>query len=233
MQFGVSKLNNTYFIVTGGSGGIGASICEQLSNIGITPIICYKTNYESANSIARKTNGIPLQLDFSSPSEISRKLNTLIKTIEDPSKIKGAIIAASPPPKIGAPVSIDTRDLENHFLISVIGVHVFLSNLIQLFKKNKCGTIVSILSEAIGNSTLPPNKNMGAYVIAKTAQKTLLSLYSQEYPWLTIHTINPSFTKTKMLDVFDKRYIELLDNNSKIFEPSDIAKMVIRLINHE
>ena len=71
---------------------------------------------------------------------------------------------------------------------------------------------------------------MGAYIIAKGALKTMLSVCAAEHPWLKVRTINPSFTKTKMLDVFDPRYLELAQSEKQFTTPEEVAQLIIKEI---
>jgi len=94
------------------------------------------------------------------------------------------------------------------------------------------GTVIGILTQAIGTNSQLPATGMGAYIIAKGALKTMLSVCAAEYPWLKVRTINPSFTKTKMLDVFDPRYLDILDYQKKISTPQKIAQLIIKEITN-
>jgi len=58
----------------------------------------------------------------------------------------------------------------------------------------------------------------------------MLSVCAVEFNWLKVRTVTPSFTKTKMLDVFDERYLEMLDNQKKISTPENVAKLIIKEI---
>ena len=64
---------------------------------------------------------------------------------------------------------------------------------------------------------------MGAYVVAKATLNSLLSICSVEYPWLKVRTVAPSFTKTPMLDVFDSRYLGMIQAHNKISAPEEVA----------
>ena len=98
------------------------------------------------------------------------------------------------------------------------------------FKKNKAGIIIGILTEAIGSQEQPPSTGMGSYIVAKAALKSLLSICSVEHSWLKVRTVSPGFTKTPMLDVFDPRYLEIIQAKKKISMPEKVAKQIIELI---
>ena len=101
---------------------------------------------------------------------------------------------------------------------------------LDFFKKDKSGIIIGILSQAIGNENQPPTSGMGAYIIAKSAMKEMLRVCSTEYSWLKVKTISPGFTKTKMLDVFDPRYLELAQSEKQFTTPEEVAQLIIKEI---
>ena len=71
---------------------------------------------------------------------------------------------------------------------------------------------------------------MGAYVVAKAALNSLLSVCSVEYPWLKVRTVTPGFTRTPMLDVFDSRYLEMMQAQKEISTPEEVARIIIEKI---
>ena len=91
-------------------------------------------------------------------------------------------------------------------------------------------TIVGILSKAMGSEKDQTATSMSSYIIAKSALKSMLSVCAAEFNWLKIRTVIPNFTKTKMLDVFDSRYLEILDKQKKISTPENVAKLIINEI---
>ena len=48
-----SLISNSYVLVTGGSGGIGAALCRRLPSIGCLPVVAYDGNEASANADMR------------------------------------------------------------------------------------------------------------------------------------------------------------------------------------
>jgi magnesium chelatase subunit I len=100
----------------------------------------------------------------------------------------------------------------------------------KYLRKNKYGVIVGILSEAIGSEGVQPAAGMGAYVVSKSALNSLLSIYAVEHSWLKIKKISPGYVNTKMLEVFDSRFIEIARTKTKFSSPEEIAKNVIEEI---
>jgi NAD(P)-dependent dehydrogenase (short-subunit alcohol dehydrogenase family) len=220
----------SYFLVTGGAGGIGAALCRRLHVAGFTPIVCYYRSAEEAVRLAAECDGLAICIDMCDALSITsgiEKIGTVIST----GTLAGVVIGASPPPDLLPFASLDSEDMLNQFRVNVIGPQILLSRLIKKhFRKVKSGTVLGILSQAIGDDETPPTTGMGAYVVAKTALKSLLSVCAAEYPWLKVRTVSPGFTRTKMLDTFDPRYVEMIEKRCTISSPDDVAKMIIEQI---
>jgi 3-oxoacyl-[acyl-carrier protein] reductase len=220
-----------YVLVTGGSGGIGSAVSKMCPSFGFTPIIGFKSNAEEANILAKEINGLAVQIDMSDVNSILNAIEIITKEIGTSGNLVAVVLGASPPPALEPFLKISNEQLSNQLNVNLIGPKILLQILIKsFFKKNKTGTIVGVLTEAIGSIDRPPATGMGSYVIAKIALKGMLSICSTEYPWLKIKTISPGFTKTPMLDVFDQRYLEMVHARTPILAPEDVATDIMNQI---
>ena len=61
-------------LVTGGSGGIGASCAEALARDGFFVTVCYGKNREKAEAVAAKIGGQAIQADISDPGQVRRMM---------------------------------------------------------------------------------------------------------------------------------------------------------------
>ena len=52
------------FLITGGSGGIGAALAHKLVKTSYTPLIVYKSNREKAEDLARAVDGEAIELNL-------------------------------------------------------------------------------------------------------------------------------------------------------------------------
>ena len=220
--------SRSYILVTGGAGGIGSAICRLLPTIGITPIIGYKTNSTQAHFLASELNGYAVNIDMNEINSIEKAIQIIVEKIQSTDSFMGVVLGASPPPEIESFNNITSDHLSHQFNVNVIGSQILLKGLIKIFfHKKKAGTVIGILTKAIGSDGHPPAKGMAAYVVAKAALNCLLSVCSAEYPWLKVRTVAPGFTKTPMLNVFDSRYLEMIQYKSKFSTPEEIAKLII------
>ena len=223
--------SRSYIFVTGGAGGIGSSICRLLPTIGITPIVGFNTNATQAHILANELNGFAVNIDMASNESIEKAIQIIIEKVKSSDSLVGVVLGASPPPEIKPFKEISSDDLAHQFRVNVIGVQLLLKGLItKVFNKKKTGTVVGVLTKAIGSNGQPPATGMAAYVVAKSALNSLLSVCSAEYPWLKVKTITPGFTKTPMLDVFDPRYLEIIQAHNKISTPEEVAQLIIKMI---
>ena len=226
-----SMIPLNYFIISGGAGGIGSAVSRLLPSLGILPIVCFNSNAKAAKQLAKETGGFAVQLDMMSEQSISQGISIIEHTLQDHDLLLGLILGASPPPDLLPFSKLTQKHFLDQFQVNVAGPHFLLSSLLnKFFRKNKTGQIIGILSNAIGSDSKPPATGMGAYVVAKSSMQSLLAVCSAEYPWLDVTSISPGFTKTKMLEVFDERYIQLVAEKTPISDPEDIAKTIVHKI---
>ena len=221
----------SYVLVTGGSGGIGSEVCRLCPSFGFTPIIGYKTNAYKANILAKEVRGLAVRIDMGDGNSILNAVNTITKEIGTSGSLVAVVLGASPPPALEPFLKISKEQLSYQMNVNLIGQTILLQNLIKsVFKKKRVGTVVGILTEAIGCEERPPATGMGSYVVAKSALKSLLSICSAEYSWLKVRTVSPGFTKTPMLDVFDPRYLEMVHARKPILAPEEVAIDILEQI---
>lgn len=217
-----------YVIVTGGAGGIGSAVCRLLPTLGVLPIIGFNTNVDQANALSEEIGGFAIQIDLGNSDSIIAAIDSISQVLGDQDTLVGAVLAASPPPDIEPFSSLNSVHFTKQFEINVIGPQLLLSRLIKkFFRKNRSGTIVGISSQAVGAENKRPATGMGAYVIAKAALNSLLSVCAAEYTWLKVARVSPGFTKTAMLEVFDPRYLEMIQGQQDFSSPEEVAKLII------
>ncbi len=76
------SLKNKIVLVTGASGGIGASTAELMAEAGATVVIHYNKNKPAAESVLKKLKGsnhIIIQADLSNPNEIQHLMDQIMK----------------------------------------------------------------------------------------------------------------------------------------------------------
>ncbi len=219
-------MSGELFLVSGGSGGIGAATCAQLASHGFIPVIGFSQNAQAAAAVAHRANGITLPLDLTSKTAIDAAIAGLANREE---RLAGVILAGSPPPRVGPFGQIDREEMNQQWQVNVAGPQRLLAGLVRCcFRKAKRGIVLGVLTKAMGDKTTNAASGMGSYIIAKYGMAGLLAVLAADYPWLRVRSVAPGFTETAMLGVFDDRFLEA-QRASRQFETADqVAAAIMR-----
>jgi len=213
-----------WFLVSGGSGGIGAAICAGLCDAGYKALVGYNRNRSAAEAVAQQCGGVCLQLDLSDPASIEAAVQNMAALPQ----LAGVVLAASPPLSPGPFSKITAEQMREQWQVNVMGPQLLLSGLVKgCFRKHKSGSVVGILSQAMGDERTAAASGLGAYVVAKHGMAGLLALLAADYPWLHVRSIRPGYTETSMLQAFDPRFLELQRAKSPFKTPAEVASQVV------
>lgn len=217
-----------WFLVSGGAGGIGSAICSELAAAGYRPIVGYHRGQGAAESIARQCGGVSLALDLESPGSIDAALASLAEL----PCLAGVVLAASPPLVPGPFSKITPEQMHEQWQVNVLGPQQLLSGLVKrCFRKHKSGSVVGILTQAMGDERTPAAAGLGAYVIAKHGLAGLLALLAADYPWLSVRSVKPGYTETPLLDAFDPRFLDMQRSKAPFQTPGQVACQVLTEIS--
>lgn len=212
-------------LVSGGTGGIGAAVCDQLAARGLIPVVGYNRKRGVAEDIAKRTNGLPLALDMTSPTSISAACAELAASSLS---LAGVILAASPPPTLAPFGKIAVEDMLLQWQVNVMGPHLLLAGLVRdCFRKTRKGSVVGVLTKGMGSGIGTAAPNMSSYIIAKYGLAGVLASAAAEYPWLRIRSVSPGYTETPMLSVFDARFLDTQRALRPFQTPADVAQMLV------
>lgn len=214
------------FLVTGGSGGIGAATCAELARAGFKVFVGYGGNREAAEAIAKACDGQALHCDLTDHRSIAAAVEC-VATDQDP--LAGLIHAASPPPRLVPLSRVERADLDLQWIVNVAGAHELIAGLVRhCLRKAKRGTIVGVLSQAMGDDGAQTTHSMSSYVVAKWGLSGLLRAVAAEYPWLKVRSVSPGFTDTAMLTAFDPRFIEMQREKGQVTSPEAVAHQIVQ-----
>jgi NAD(P)-dependent dehydrogenase (short-subunit alcohol dehydrogenase family) len=221
-----AHMTDAWVLVSGGTGGIGAALAAKLAEAGIRPAIGYRSNRAAAESIANASGGEAFPLDLDDPSQIEATTSRLSGR-----NVTTLVMNASPAPDIEMFRKVSAESFEKQFQVSVIGNHLLLASMIgKVFRTRKAGTVIGMLTRAMGSDTKTALKYVTAHVVAKYGLLGLLKCAKAEYPWLRVETVSPDFTDTPMLDAFDSRFVEMLREQGKLSAPAAVADTILRKI---
>ena len=180
--------------VTGGSGGIGKSICLKLIKSGFYVAVGYKTNKKAADNLTKKNHAIAIQVDVSSRKSIKKGIQSCKKFFDQNIDvlINNAAISQEKPFE-----KISDADWDHMFASNLHGAFSFSQEVIPHMIKNKWGRIVNIAS--IGGQW--GGRNQIHYAASKAGlinlTISLAKLYSKK--GITINAVSPGLVKTEMI----------------------------------
>lgn len=213
-------------LVTGGSRGIGAAICKKLAADGVSVIVNYLSNKESALQIVKEITdkggiAIALQAD-------ARDAESMNNLIIEAQKTLGEINLLVSNANIDFPIMpFNEIDWQGFSLKVTNELHAAFNAtklVIESMKKNKFGRIVFI-SSTLSKSPAP---GFIAHGTAKSALNEYSHYLSHELgpEGITVNTIAPGFTLTEAtinIPAATKTFYENMTPLRKVATPEDIA----------
>jgi 3-oxoacyl-[acyl-carrier protein] reductase len=213
------------FLVSGGSGGIGAATCEALANAGYRPVVGYHRAAAAAEDVAKRTGGLALALDLASDASIDLAVAQLAGA---EGRLAGAVLAGSPPLALAPFGKIEPADLQAQLQVNVLGPQRLLAGLVrQCWRPHKDGVVIGVLSRAMGDAAGGAASGLGAYVIAKYGMAGLLAVLAADYPWLRVGSVRPGYTETRMLSAFDERFLIQQREKTPFQTPQEVAALIL------
>jgi NAD(P)-dependent dehydrogenase (short-subunit alcohol dehydrogenase family) len=201
---------NAAMVVTGGSSGIGAELCETAARQGWRVWIGYRNGRERAARLAtdlRKEGGAASAIHL--PLDDLRALGAGIATICSAAPAPRALVlCGGPPPDLISLLKLQPPQLRGQLESAVVGNHHLLSELWRRsFRARGGGDVLAVLTEAQGPPAAP---HMASYVTAKYALEGLLHAAAAEWgaSGLRIGVVRPGYVETPMLDAFPGLLLE-------------------------
>jgi len=212
-------------LVSGGSGGLGHAVCRALAAAGIAPVVAHARGSEAAQRLAEATGGLALPLDLADEASIDAAVAALAAS---GTPTAGVVLAAAPRPRLARFGRIRREDLEQQWRVQVLGPQRLLAGLLhEVFRSRRRGTVVGVLSAAMGADGVAGLSSMGAYVSAKYGLAGLLASLAADHPWLRVETVRPGFVETPMLEVFDARFLEMQRARQPFQKPEEVAREIV------
>jgi NAD(P)-dependent dehydrogenase (short-subunit alcohol dehydrogenase family) len=215
-------------LVSGGSGGIGAAVCGLVAGRGFVPIVGYNTAGGRAEDIAARCGGMALHLDLRSENSIDAVIARLAAR---DIRLIGVVLAGSPPPALCPFGKISHEEMTAQLSVNVIGPQRLLAGLVRnCFRKTRQGSVVGVLTKAMGENGQDATSGMGAYVIAKYGLTGVLAVLAASYSWLRVGWVKPGFTETPMLKSFDERFLTMMRERERFQTPEEVAGLIVEQV---
>jgi 3-oxoacyl-[acyl-carrier protein] reductase len=219
-----------YALVTGGSRGIGRSICIKLAEQGYSIIINYKSNDAEANKTAemvREKNGqaVLLKFDVSNRAEVDAVLGDWVeKNKETPIEV----LINNAGIREDALMIWMTEEQWQNVLGSSLNAFYYVSRqVISGMLAQKYGRIVSVVSLS-GIKGMPGQTN---YSAAKAGVIGATKALAQEVArrGVTVNAVAPGFIRTDMTQDLDEQELKGLIPMKRFGEPDEVADAVVFL----
>lgn len=227
-------------IVTGGVGGIGSAVCEQLAADGYSIVANYLNSRDRADSLVRqlntmepaKTRALAVQADVSTAEGCARLIDAARRQFGG---VSALINAASP--RIVAKTLTETcwADVQQHLDVQVKSTFLAIQAVAPLMATNGGGRIVCITSESIDGT---PVSGWTAYATAKGALATMARYLAAELgpQGITVNCVSPGMTETRFIGgVSEKQQLMTarLKPLRRLGTPEDMAGAVAFLLSDQ
>ena len=224
-------------LVTGGSGGIGGAIAEELGRLGHLVAVGFHRGGEAAAAVVAAIErlggrAVAVGLDAGDPASVRAAVATAGARLSD---LQALVHAASPPAEGVAVEELAAETFERFWRIYALGGLIAAQALLPAIRDRRWGRLVFL-----GTSYLlgPPPAKLAGYVAAKSALLGLTRSLAVEVGPLgaTANLVSPSVTATRLTRGASPRALlaEAQRNPARrLAEPADTARLVGFLLGDE
>lgn len=224
-------------IVTGGTGGIGASICRRLAAGGCHIVINYRRDRSKAEALAASLNAdgrraIAVNADIGNLEGVDRLYDAAVHAFGSVD-----ILVNNASPRINPkPFSkLEWDDFQTHLDVQLKSALLLMQRCVPDMAARKWGRIVNISSQAIDG---PPSSGWTSYAVGKASVAMLSRYLAAELgpQGVTINSVSPGMTETTLIgDVPEK--VQLMAARQtplrRLATPADVAAAVAHLISDD
>ncbi len=228
-------LNGKIALVTGGSRGIGSSICLELAKAGATVIVNYSNSKESASKVLEEIKGNNgsgeiIGFDVSDSSLVDESIKSLI---EKYNKID-ILVNNAGITRDSLFMRMKEDQWDEVFEINIKGVFNCTKNVVRTMVKNQYGKIINITS-VVGEMGNPGQVN---YSSTKSGLIGFTKSLAKELGGknINVNAVSPGFIETEITDVLSdaikNKYKEIIPL-SRFGKAEDVAKAVLFLASDD
>ena len=228
-------LKDKIALVTGGSRGIGSSICRELAKAGATVLINYANSKDSALKVLEEIvqgngKGEVVEFDVSDYSIVEEKIKYLIEKYE---KID-ILVNNAGITRDSLFMRMKESQWDEVFETNTKGVFNCTKNVVRMMLKNQYGKIINI-SSVVGEMGNPGQVN---YSSTKSALIGFTKSLAKELGSknINVNAITPGFIETDITEVLSDsikdKYKEIIPL-SRFGKPEDVAKAVLFLASDD
>ena len=216
-------------IVIGGSGGIGAAVCEALSNEGFQIAVHYHNNKRKADGIVDKiiatgNKAIACHCDITEVKAVQEMVAQVMRKLDTITVLVNCATSKIAPIKF---TDLSWEDFDNHFNNQIKGNFNLLQTIVPIMEKNKYGKIIHLDTQYVD----APESHLLPYISAKSALRgfTKSLAYDLAPKGIRVNSVSPGMTETEQIaDVPERiRLITAAKTPLKrLATPKDVANVV-------
>ena len=215
-------------LVTGGSRGIGRSICTALAAQGASVVVNYARNADMAGEVVRELQAMGVEsraigFDVADEEAVEASIKTIIG---DLGKID-VLVNNAGIAKDGLVVRTKKQDWQSTIDINLSGSFYCARAVAKSMMKERFGRIINI-SSVIGEMG---NAGQVAYAASKAGIFGMTKSLARELGsrGITVNAVTPGYIKTDMTAVMSEEHTQALLGNislGRLGEPEDVASLV-------
>lgn len=232
-------IKNQAVVVSGGASGMGAALCQHLSDAGAIVVVLDK-NSEQAELMANKVKGVALVCDITESAELEQAIQSLPEDLKN--NIKANINCAGVAPAkrmVGKEGAVSLEWFESIIKINLIGTYNVMRLCADLMIKNakannENGVIINTASIAAFDGQI----GQSAYSASKAGIVGMTLPLARELAQFGIRvmTIAPGMINTPMMQGMPDKVSEHLLNQTvypkRFGVPEEFAKLVGHIIEN-
>jgi acetoacetyl-CoA reductase len=230
------NLQGAVAVVTGGSRGIGAAICEELGRAGAKVVVNYSGSQDPAEEVASKINeiggggeGVAIQADVSDPQDAQRLID---QTIEQFGRID--ILVNNAGINVDKPLNqMEPEDWDQVIQLDLNGAFYATHAALPHMTEQEQGAIINI-SSVVGESG---NMMQANYSAAKAGLHGFTKTAALELAQnnITVNAVAPGFIETAMVEQIPEDIQEQILKTiplGRFGQAEEIGKAVRYIIEH-
>lgn len=221
-----------FALVTGGSGTIGKAICIKLAQMGLSVIVHFNSNEQSANKVVEEitNNGgkaETLKFDVSNINDVKNALSNWNQQHEN--DVISVLINNAGITKDTLMVWMEEEDWSNIINTNLNSFYYVTSQLLQKMILNKWGRIVNIVSLS-GQKGLPGQSN---YAASKAGVIGATKSLAQEVgkKKITVNAVSPGYIASEMTKDLDEKLLKKLIPANRFGKAEEVAATVGFLVS--